>query len=71
MINDDLAFESAYQLGNLIRNKDISSVELVEMFFQRIEKLNPSINAYLTLSHEQAIASAKKADEAVINGMEL
>ncbi len=41
------------------------------MFFQRIEKFNPSINAYLTLSHEQAIASAKKADEAVINGMEL
>jgi aspartyl-tRNA(Asn)/glutamyl-tRNA(Gln) amidotransferase subunit A len=71
MINDELAFQSAYQLSALIRNKDVSPVELIEMFFQRIDKFNPSINAYLSLGYDQAIVSAKKAEDAVINGLAL
>ena len=65
MVDKALAFEPAWKLGELIRAKKVSPVELVEAFFKRIEKLNPKLNAYLTLDVEGAMKSAKEAEKAL------
>lgn len=64
----DLAFASALDLRKLIDNKDVSIVELVELFYSRIESLNPLLNAYLALCSDQALQQAHAAQEAVQRG---
>ncbi|HEV8716926.1 MAG TPA: amidase [Candidatus Binatia bacterium] len=52
----------------MIRARQLSPVELVRAYLQRIEKLNPSVNAYLTVTAEEALAAAAAAEQAVIRG---
>ena len=67
----DLAFMSAVELAQNIREKKISSLEATENFFQRIDQLDSQLNSYLTLCRDQALADARAADEAVQKGSEL
>jgi aspartyl-tRNA(Asn)/glutamyl-tRNA(Gln) amidotransferase subunit A len=62
MNNIDLAFASIEEVARLIRRRTISPVELAQVLLQRIERLNPKLNAYLTLTPEVALAQAKRAD---------
>jgi len=64
----DLAFTSAVEMRRLIGSKEVSIPELVELFYQRIEALNPQLNAYLALCPDQALAQARSAQEAVQRG---
>ena len=61
----ELAFASALEQAELVRTKQISPVELVELYAGRIEKLNPELNAYLTLSIERAEEEAREAEARV------
>ena len=70
-MDSELAFTPAVDIRRMIANGEISSVELTEFFYQRIEELNPKLNAYLTLCPDQALADARAADEAVQRGDEL
>ena len=45
-----------------LRTGDLSSRQLTEMYLERIERLNPKLNAFLTITGEQALASAEVAD---------
>lgn len=54
-----------------IRNRKISSVELVEAHIKRIEAVNPKINAVVQFLPEQALEQAKRADKAIANGRSL
>ena len=57
---DEITSLSASRLAQFIRERQISSVEVVEAYLHRIEKLNPSLNAIVTLGtglHEQAQAA--------------
>ncbi len=67
-MDSDLAFAPATDIRRMIANREISSAELTEFFFQRIDELNPQLNAYLALCPDQAMADARAADEAVRNG---
>ncbi len=67
---DDLAFTSATELAELIRLKKVSPVEVVDAYASRIDELNPKLNAYLTVTTDQAREQAKHA-ESRINGEEL
>ena len=67
----DLAFASATRLRRLIADKGVSCVEVVELFFERIEEYNPRLNAYLALCQEEAVQQAGRAQEAVDKGEEL
>ncbi len=60
-----LEFASALQAAEAIRKRRISSVELTRHIFQRIERYNPALNAFAYLLKEEALAQARKADEAV------
>ena len=56
------------ELHHGLLNKDFSSVELAEYFLSRIKKLNPSINAFITVDEEKSLGQAKLADEKISKG---
>ena len=55
----------------MIRGKEISPLELTRAVLERIEAVNPKINAYCTLVPESALHAAREAEEKVMNGEEL
>ena len=66
-----LSFAPATEIRDLIRDKQVSVPELVELFYRRIDELNPKLNAYLALCPDQAMAQARTAQEAVEQGLPL
>lgn len=67
----DLAFTPALEQARLIRNKEISPVELVDHYLARIERIDPEINAYVTVAADQARDAARAAEQAVTEGADL
>jgi aspartyl-tRNA(Asn)/glutamyl-tRNA(Gln) amidotransferase subunit A len=51
-----------------LRNKEVTSVELTRAFLERIGSVDPSINAYLTVTAEQALEDAARADRRLAEG---
>jgi aspartyl-tRNA(Asn)/glutamyl-tRNA(Gln) amidotransferase subunit A len=64
----DLCFTPATELAALIRQKVISPVEVTETVLARIERLNGWLNAFCTLTPDQALADARAAEAAVMRG---
>jgi len=60
--------KSLDELSTLLEKKEISSGELTRAYLERIEKLNPSINAFITVNASEALKSAQKSDERRKNG---
>jgi aspartyl-tRNA(Asn)/glutamyl-tRNA(Gln) amidotransferase subunit A len=56
------------ELGQLLRRKSLSPVELTEQCLARIEKLNPQLNAFITVTADQARAHARQAEAEIIDG---
>ena len=56
------------ELSEGLKSKAFSSLELTESFLKRIERLDPSINAFITVTPERALAAAKAADVALSEG---
>lgn len=65
---DELAYADATDLVQRIKSKQISSVQLLEHFIQRMEKYNPEINAIIVTQLDKARQRAKAADEALARG---
>lgn len=61
----ELDFTSALQAAEAIRRKRVSSVELTRHAFERIDRYNAKLNAFTYQLREDALARAKKADEAL------
>lgn len=61
---DEVVFRSATALAAAIRNKELSSRELLEQYLQRVERFNPKINAIVSLDIERARTRADVADAA-------
>jgi aspartyl-tRNA(Asn)/glutamyl-tRNA(Gln) amidotransferase subunit A len=55
-------------LSPRIKTKELSPVEVTRLFLERIERLNPAINAYVTLTPERALADAKVAEQEIGGG---
>ena len=68
MEDTDLAFSPVWRLRELLDSQAVSSVELTELFLGRIEALNPKLNAFLTVTAEEALAAARAADEKLSRG---
>jgi aspartyl-tRNA(Asn)/glutamyl-tRNA(Gln) amidotransferase subunit A len=60
--------QSLKQLAAGLAAKEFSSVELTQVFLDRIEALNPQLNAFITVDRAGALAQAKAADAARANG---
>lgn len=68
---DDICFMSACDMAEKIRTQELSALEITETIIERIEKINPIINAYCTTTFDIAREMAKKADERVKNNEDL
>ena len=68
MNKEEICFMSACDMAEKIKSQELSAVEITETIIERIEKINPIINAYCIPTFDLARDSAKKADLAVKNG---
>ena len=64
----DLCFTPATELVTMIRAKQLSPVELTRAVLERIERVNPTLNAFCTLTADTALAGARDAEAAVMRG---
>ncbi len=64
----DLCFTPATELVTMIRAKQLSPVELTRAALERIERVNPTLNAFCTLTADTALARARDAEAAVMRG---
>ena len=67
----DLAFTPALELAQLIRRRELSPLELVEIYLERIQRLNPQLGSYFTVIDELAIADAKAKTQLLTTTSEL
>lgn len=68
MAASELVFQAAQQLGVLIKGRKVSPVEVTEAFLARSEALNPKVNAYITITRDQAMAAARAAEKEIMAG---
>ncbi|XP_057948254.1 uncharacterized protein LOC131143913 [Malania oleifera] len=68
---EDIAFMSVLELGQLIRSKQITSEELTRIFLQRLKRYNHVLEAVISYTEELAFAQAKEADELLARGVYL
>ena len=70
-MNDDLAFASSINLLELIATKEISPVEITQLYLNRIEKLDSHLNSYLLLTADLAIEQARKSENDLMTGADI
>ncbi len=58
----ELAFLPAVEQARLVRSGEISSVELVRTYLERIERIDPSLNSFVTVRPEEALEEARAID---------
>ena len=68
MANSELVFKSGRELASMIKAKKVSPVEITQAYLDRIEALNPKINAFITVTKEQALAQARQAEKEIASG---
>ena len=69
-MSEELTNKSARELVQLIQSRAVSPIEVVEAHLKRIEEVNPSLNAIVTIS-DDVIERARNADEAILKGREV
>jgi len=67
----DLGFASALRAAEAIRSREVSSVELTRLIFERIDRYNPQLNAFAYQLREEALSQARNADETLSRGESL
>lgn len=67
----DITSLTAIEMREKLKNKEISCREIVKAHLDRIEKLEPEINAFITVSKEEALEAADRVDEKIRNNEEL
>jgi aspartyl-tRNA(Asn)/glutamyl-tRNA(Gln) amidotransferase subunit A len=66
-MNSDILFSDATRLAELIRTREVSPVEVLQAHLDRIEDVNPKLNAIVTVA-EGSLAAARAAEAAVLRG---
>jgi aspartyl-tRNA(Asn)/glutamyl-tRNA(Gln) amidotransferase subunit A len=59
---------SIVETGELLRKREVSAVELTKECLAQIEKLNPVLNAFITVTAESALAQARVAEAEILRG---
>ena len=65
---EDLAFFTVRELGELLKSKQISSVELTSLALDRLKRFGPELHCVVSLTEEIALGQAKRADEEIAAG---
>jgi amidase len=67
-VDDEVAFAGAARVAEMVRAKEVSPGELVELYLKRIARIEPKLNAFRVVLGEQASADAKRAEERLASG---
>src|SRR5882724_8335873 len=70
-MSDELCFLSAAELRARVVGKDVSPVEITRAVLERAERLQPSLNCFITLCGDEAMAEARNAEREVMAGRPL
>jgi Asp-tRNA(Asn)/Glu-tRNA(Gln) amidotransferase A subunit family amidase len=65
---EDAAFYSVRQLGELLRTRRVTALELTRMYLARLERFDPQLKAVVTLTTERALRQAEAADREIAAG---
>jgi Asp-tRNA(Asn)/Glu-tRNA(Gln) amidotransferase A subunit family amidase len=65
---ETIAFMSIMELAGLLKSRQLTSVELTKIYLNRIDKYDPKLKAFITLTEDLALAQAAKADEEIASG---
>ena len=68
MLPEEIPLLSVVELANHIEKKEITPIETVRAYLSRIEKLDPQLNAYITVLADEAEQAAKIAGQEILNG---
>lgn len=71
MAERDLCFAPAHELVRLYRARKVSPLEVMRAVLERIDRLNPELNAYVTVAREAALKGARAATAALRRGARL
>ncbi|MGD9933153.1 MAG: amidase [Dehalococcoidia bacterium] len=71
MTETPLYFRDAVELAALIRTREVSAREMMTAHLEQISRVNPSVNAIVTLVADRAMATAAEADEATASGADV
>jgi aspartyl-tRNA(Asn)/glutamyl-tRNA(Gln) amidotransferase subunit A len=71
MTAQELAYKPITELAQLIRSREISPVELVQTYLERIERYDGFLKSYITVCREEALQAAREAEKAVLAGQGL
>lgn len=71
MTHDGIAFLSAAATAKAIRTRQVSPVEVVQAYLARIERLDPTLHAYITVTAEGALTAARAAEQALRTGADI
>jgi aspartyl-tRNA(Asn)/glutamyl-tRNA(Gln) amidotransferase subunit A len=66
MASDDVCWMAATELATAIKKRKLSPVEVMRAVLARVERLNPTLNAFVTLTADQALKDARAAERAVM-----
>ena len=67
-MTNDVIYSSAATLAQSVKDKKMSAVELLNLYLQRIEEVNPKLNAVVQLATERSLAEAREADDDLQKG---
>ncbi|HEX3985032.1 MAG TPA: amidase [Acidobacteriaceae bacterium] len=65
---EELAFAPAMELGQMVRRRKVSSVNLTEMYLTRLKRYDPLLHFVITLTEERAMTQAREADAEIARG---
>ena len=65
---NDIVLKSATELGVLIKARKLSPVEITQAFLDRIYALNGKLNAFITITADNALARARQAEREIKSG---
>ncbi len=68
MQDNELVYRTGPELAELIRSRDVSPVEVVTAFLDRVEELNPQVNAFITITRDHALTRAGEAEREIRAG---
>ncbi len=68
MTTTELPFQSAVRIAQAIAAKQVSPVEVVQAYLDRIDQLGDTLHAYITVCREAALDAAERAEQAVMRG---
>jgi len=69
-VSDAIAYATIRELGARYRKRELSPVEVARALLARIEKLDPALHAFVTLTPDRALADARAAEDALRRGDE-